>query len=112
MKPLRRGRFAIAGVVLDNGRARLDHSVLAGLPKHGRRVVVVVDEKRFVGIAAGEDDPGSQISRALSGGTDLTALHPNERALLRAFLQSMEPVRWERTPRSFRQALTGSAGPS
>lgn len=110
------GDISVAALLLSEGRCSIDHGVLRGFsrpaPGTGGRVFhvwVAFSGSQFHGLAACQaHEPLSHanaMAAATRGTVDVTSLETGELAMLRAFLQSCEPVRWDQASRSFKSAL-------
>jgi hypothetical protein len=128
--------LAIAAVLIHGARAWVDHGALhgrsvvenglelaSGAPAGERHVFVWIafKEGAFHGAGASQvwiDKAGGRLFRdprqqanamalAARGGVDLSGLKREERATLRAFLQSCEPLLWDRAPEPFKRGLKG-----
>ena len=132
------GPVAIGAILIRRDKANLDHGALHGRsraeagktlrpgppPEGAERIVVVwvaVKEGGFHGIACSEihvagsavhRDTASQsnaLSAAARGEFDVSCLSGPQRAVLRGFLHSCEPVLWDAAPALFKAALRGPA---
>jgi hypothetical protein len=133
-RPTAVGGVEIGAVVMFGGRCSVDHGALhgrsrverghalgTGAPAGERAVFVWVAFRggEFHGLTVSEArvdaargsvfrDPVAQsnaMAAAARGTVDVLPLAAAERAALRAFLQSCEPVRWDRAARAFKEAL-------
>lgn len=110
------GGVLLGALLLRDGRWFVDHGALHGrsraAPGTGNRVVhvwVAFRGGEFHGIAASAaSDPVAQanaMATAAKGTVDIGLLEAAELATLRAYLQSCEPVRWDRASPSFKSGL-------
>jgi len=138
-RPTSLGPVQVGAVVLQRGRARVDHGALhgrseieAGLqvrdgPPSGERAVLVWVAFRggaFHGVGASvifvdrdrkavfraPAQQANQMAAAARGDVGVAGLTDSELATLRAFLQSCEPVLWDSAPPTFKAALTRKRG--
>ncbi len=138
-RPTSLGPIQIGAIVLQGGRARVDHGALHGRsqiesglevrdgPPAGERVALVWVAFRggaFHGLGASVifvdrdrkavfRSPAQQANRmaaAARGEVAVAELSDSELATLRAFLQSSEPVLWDSAPAPFKAALARKQG--